>query len=535
MAADKFDQQSRIKNTERLERVRQAVIKRRGNVTVGDIVTETGFTPDVAEDSLKELIMTHEGTMRVSENGEILYAFTPNCISRDYRSWWDRSKDAFMKGFKIFAKVMIMLIMVVYFIIYLLIFLALLFSGRNNNDNSSSNSNFDIGWMIYIFWGRGDYDQSERREKVEPLYTRTYKFIFGPEEEKEDPMQLQKDFAQLVRAKDGVITVEDWMVVSGHMMPQCESEIARYTAIYNGEAEICEDGTLVYIFKDLMKSTDNSLRTRSPDPAWKRLQKKKPLTGNKSNIAVILMNSFNLIMSSIFVFAAYWLVTTDPTTLVGAEQQKFMALQLLNGESNVLMFLGIIPFIYSLCVFAGPLLRMPSTTKENAKRRRDNIRKVVLENVNNARTGATVVGAAALQNVNHGLRVNNFTDQANVDEINSVLDTVAVDMNAQVADGGYRFEDLKTHTERAFEVREKLRLDQQDLGRVIFSTDSNDREASKNYEEEELASFDRELSRSRNQSMLNEPNQSLVSARAAYDTDYRAKRRENDDRSRSAY
>ncbi len=528
--ADSYNQQERIKETERIERVRQAVIRRQGNVTVGDIITETGFAPDVAEQSLRSLISTHEGTMRVSDKGEIMYAFTPNCIARDFRSWWERSKDTIYKGFKSFMKIMIMLIMVVYFIIYVVILLALLFSDRNNNNRSS---HVDFGWMIYVFWGRDTGSSrrnfTEKQKKTEPLYTRTYKFIFGPEEKKEDPMQLQKDFAQLVRSKDGVITAEDWMVASGHMLPQCESEIARYTAIYDGEAQICDDGTLVYVFKDIMKSMDKKVRTKAPKPAWERLEEKRPLTGNSSNVAVILMNVFNLVMALLFVFAGASIMATINGGDGGATAQQIAEAQAL-AESGVFTWLGTIPLLFSLFVFAGPLVRLPKNIKENARRRKDNIRKVVLENVDNARTGATVMGAAALKNVNHGLRKTNF-DQTNVEEINQVLDTVAVDMNAEVAEsGGYRFDDLKRHTEKAFEVREALRLGNQDLGRVIFSTDNEDEEANRNAYDDEIACFDRELNYSPAQSTM----QSMMSqSRGEYDTDYRAKRQEKASQSQS--
>lgn len=477
-----FDQQERLQTSERIERVRQAVIKRGGSVTVGDIVTETGFSPDVAEDSLKSLISTHEGVMKVSEHGEILYAFTPNCISRDYRSWWERSRETIFKLFKGLCKILIMLVLVAYFIIYLTLIIALMCSNRN-----SRGINIDFGYMIWIFWGRGD--SSRAREKKEPLYTRVYNFIFGPEKEKEDPMALQRDFAQLVRSKEGVITAEDWMVVSGHSLSECESEIARYTAIYDGEAQICSDGTLVYVFRDLMKSANRGQQTRMPTPAWDRLESKRPMTGNSSNVAVILLNVFNLIMAFI-ILAGGMSIINDP-----AYAYEFAAdPNLLASYQSIITWLGTVPLIFSTLVFAGPLVRLPGNIKENRRRRRDNIRKVVLENVENARMGAIVNGSAAMRAVNHGLRRSELSE-ASVDEVNGVLDDMAAEMSAEPVNGGYRFNDLVTHSERAMQVRHELSLGKQDLGRVIFSTDSNDTEAQKNAEDVELETFDREMSR----------------------------------------
>ena len=473
-------EQERLTKTERLERVRQAVIKRGGSVTVGDVVSETGFDPMESESALKSLITTHEGIMKVSENGEILYAFTPNCISRDYRSWWERSKETVFKIFKLLCKILIMLVLVVYFIIYVLLILAVLFSGKGRNVN------INFGYIIWAFWGHGE---STQQEKKEPLYTRVYNFIFGPEKEKEDPMALQRDFVKLVRSKEGVITAEDWMVVSGHLLPECESEIARYTAIYDGEAKICNDGTLVYVFRDLMKSAKKGELTQMPAPAWQRLEHKLPMTGNSSNVAVILLNVFNLIMAFI-ILAGGMSILEDP-----AYAYEFAAdPAALESLQTLITWLGTVPFIFSTLVFLGPIIRLPGNIKENRRRRRDNIRKVVLENVENARMGATVNGSAALKAVNHGLRRTDLKE-ANVSEVNSVLEDIALDMTAETVANGYRFDDLVVHTERANQVRHELRLANQDLGRVIFSTDSNDAEAQKNAEDVELETFDREMSR----------------------------------------
>ena len=63
-----------------LERVRQAVIRRGGSVTVGDIMSETGLGFEESKSFLNALMVTHEGTMRVSESGELDYAFDRRMI-----------------------------------------------------------------------------------------------------------------------------------------------------------------------------------------------------------------------------------------------------------------------------------------------------------------------------------------------------------------------------------------------------------------------------------------------------------------------
>lgn len=471
--------EGQIESFERVERVRQAVIARRGKVTVGDIVSETGFSPDVAESALRSLITTHEGVMKVTEHGEIRYEFTENCIARDYRSWWQRYREAVFRAFKVICKVLIMLILVIYFIIYMIILLALLFSGKNNR----SSGGFElIRGGCYIFWGWGGGDSGEKKE---PLYNRLFNFIFGPEEEVEDPMELQKDFAQLVRSKNGVITAEDWMITCGKSLNESESDLARYTAIYNGDAKICNDGTLVYVFEDMMKSASKDVKTEVPDPAWERLWYKREITGNESNVAVIGLNLFNLIMACV----CYVALMPDPE-LVAAGYDM--------GPSFGVMFgLCYFPILFSLLVFAGPLIRLPGIRKENRRRRHETIRSCVLENVDNARMGAIVNASASLKNVNHGLRGGNF-DEASIDDVNAVLDELAVEMNADVEGSGYKFKDLIQHSQQAEIVRKELSLNKQDLGRVVFSTDLDDEEAARNQHDIEVENFEREMQQSLN-------------------------------------
>ena len=214
---------TQLSTNEQIEVVRQAVIARGGNVTVGDIVSASGLDSDTAKSCLNELIKTHEGTMQVSSTGELLYSFAPGVVLRDQRTWWERNKKAIMKVIKAIFKAIIFLVLVVYFIMYLVILIAML----SNNRNRSSNIN--LGWAFWFFWGRG-YDDtsyySNGKARREPVYTRVYNFVFGPEEPELNPLEASQQCAQLIRAKNGVITLEDWMMISGQTKEKCESDLA---------------------------------------------------------------------------------------------------------------------------------------------------------------------------------------------------------------------------------------------------------------------------------------------------------------------
>ena len=112
-----MDQNANLSEETTNERVRQAVIKAGGRVTVADISSSTGLGVFEAERSLKALLATHEGVLKVSEFGELIFAFSPGCIARDHRSWWARSKENVYRGFKFLFKITIMVTLVFYFVV----------------------------------------------------------------------------------------------------------------------------------------------------------------------------------------------------------------------------------------------------------------------------------------------------------------------------------------------------------------------------------------------------------------------------------
>lgn len=483
-----------IKNSALVERVRQAVIKLGGSVTVGDIVSATGLSSDEAKSGLDSLIITHEGTMRVSERGEIMYAFARGVIRRDRRSWWERNKEALLSIFKTLVKILIMLVLVIYFIIYLVILIAILFAGNNNNNNrqSSSSGGGDLlFWGIYLFWGRGtpDYSLSSQQKKKDPLYTRIFRFIFGPEEEKLDPLESKTKCAQLIRARKGVICVEDWMMVSGQSKSQCESDLAKFTAEFSGNVEITDNGTLIYIFEDMMKSS--AKQNFSPSILTNiSLEKYLPLIGNKNggNGVVIGLNSFNLIMAAVITYFGHnILAIDDPSQAILLETSPILP---------IINWLGIVPLIFSALIFSGPLIRMPFNKKENARRRQRNIQKLVTHELFNGNEIPTQLNIVPLTNrVNSVLEDYEFIPASDL-EIKQNVETLCDELDGELSSTSnvYVFHQFDDRIDEVRKIRSQKRLDRQDLGRVVFSTDNDEQErVDSRDKKEQLDAFDRAL------------------------------------------
>lgn len=511
-----------LNKSEMINRVREAVIRRGGTVTIGDIMSETGLGNFEAKEALTSLIATHRGVMRVSESGELEYAFSKGCIRRDYRSWWERNKDAVKRVLKLIFKIIIAAILVIYFIIYLVILIALLSSNRNSNSRSDSGDGL-FHFALYFFWGYGD--GLDENNKKDPLYTRVFNFVFGPEEEKLDPLEAKTKCAQLIRAKNGVIVVEDWMMISGQTLEQCENDLAQFTAEFNGDAEISENGTLLYVFEDLMKSSKTSgalARNLNlpPSPAWNQVILPRPLLGNPNggNVAVVALNLFNLVMAAAMIYL-FSDATPESTTSV----QQLAAT---TDADSILLGLGIIPLIFSALIFAGPLIRLPGNIRENKRRKEQNMRNAILKTIfENTQQSRNVTLNDARLAIRQSPACAQFSSPS-LRDVGTALADIGDEFNADSANTvqpSYNFRKLTDDLREAEKTRENKRLDKQELGRTVFSTDNNEQEAIEDEENaRELAAFSR---------ALKQPPQNRASG--GYDSDYRAAR-DRQDAARSA-
>ena len=527
-----------------VERVRRAVLRRGGSVTVGDIMSETGLGNFEAKEALDKMIGTYEGVLRVSEGGDLLYVFKSGCIRRDYRSWWQRNKDTIVSIIKKIFKVIIFLVLVVYFIIYLVILLTILFASRNEDRSSNDDSSIFL-WGVYVCWGSWGDDRTRVRrrggksaEKKQPLYTKVYNFVFGPEEPKEDPLAAKTKCAQLIRARRGVITLKDWVLISGQEREKCESDLARYTAEFEGNVEITKSGSIIYTFENMMQSGDGKA-AEAPNLCWKDVVRRRPLSGNiqGGDGAVIGLNLFNMAFASFitFQYAAYIAGSS------GGEMSSWdAALHLVKQGDTSFIWLGLFPFVFSTLIFVGPLVRLPGHIQENYRRMRVVIRKALLQELFNA----------SRQQGEHRLALSKCVDRANEllessgfhpssvpsgyirEEFNKLCDEFNGEMLPD-ADITFTFPELEESHREVQELRNKLRYDMRVFEGAAFSTDGDEQSE---IEERELRSefdkFSAALNASTNQSSSSDADRPGAgrSTRGSYDGGYGMDGRSSDDR-----
>lgn len=466
-----------------------------GRATVGDVVAATGLDAADAQTSLKELLESHRGHLAVSDSGELLYEFDPRLIRRGSEPLLARVRRTaarlFEKGFKAWIVVML----VVYFVVFVVLVIAAVVAGQKGDGDRGGLGGGRRGghrggglpipnlWLWYWIWGprwrigRPYYGRRwertlDREDKV-PFYKKVFAFVFGPDEPRPTRKQLDRSTLRLVRARKGVLTAPELVEHTGLPRHEAEDEMGRLMASYDGEPVVTPRGEVAYAFPGLMMSAHGRVTEREPDPAWLRLEYPKELTGNTvgANAAVVGMNGFNLVAAA----TAPWFI--------------FPRLGL--GGTWAVVGLVVIPVVFSLLFFAVPGLRMLSVVRENRRRRRRNIRKVVLGLVyRRALEGASVTVEEAREHAAARLE-----DQAVPrGAVESVLHDLAAEFDAEVSpdeDGALRYSFPAVHQAfaAAEEVRRQLSLEGRTPGEIVFHTGDSAVEAG----ERELEAFDREL------------------------------------------
>jgi hypothetical protein len=468
-----------------------------GRGTVGDVVAETGLPRNDVEGGLKGLLETHQGHLDVSDSGELLYSFHPKFIERGTEPVLERVKRAawslFQKGFKVWITVML----VVYFVVFVaLVIAAILASNRGDSRRGGlgglgrrghGHRPHGLGNFFLWYWimggprwrlGRPYYGRRWERtldkESRVPFYKKVFAFVFGPDEPKPTLQQKDRSLLRLIRARKGVLAAGELVEHTALPLPEAEEEMGRLMGSYAGEPAVTPVGEVVYAFPELMTSARGKVKVREPNPAWMRLEYPRELTGNDrgSNAIIVGLNGFNLV--------------------AGATAPFFIFPRL--GMSGPAAFIGlvVIPVIFSAMFFGVPLLRWFGLKRENARRARRNVRRLVLALVHQRSLGSVqwISAPEAVTYVQN--RMKDSPPASRI--IESVLHEVAAEFDADVeVDDAevqrFRFPNVRKAFVASELVRNRLKLEEREIGDIVFSSEDD----SIGESERELAAFDREL------------------------------------------
>ncbi|HSM05278.1 MAG TPA: hypothetical protein VK858_11735 [Longimicrobiales bacterium] len=484
--------------TEDTRTVRQALRRMKGTATVGDVSSATGLPQARAEDALKTLLEMHRGHLAVGERGDLVYRFDPGMIRRDAVPFLTRLRENAWSIFKTTFKVVIAVVLVVYAVIFLALMIAALLANRDGDgdfggggDRRGGGGHFPSFWLWYWLWsprwgwGRpyyGDYygRQGARRRgerpQGPPFYKKVFAFVFGPDEPELTPERRDRELLRFIRARQGAVSAADLVQATGMTLEDAESELGRLMVAHDGEVEVTDDGTLVYLFPALMVSAGGPVRDGNLPAAWRRLEPPAPLTGNSagSNVAIVGLNAFNLAAAA----TAPWFIF--PRLGIGGTA----------AEVGLIW----IPVVFSALFFAVPALRIPGVLRENARRASRNVRKTLLSLVSRSALQGNDAGSVSLKDA-EALVHDTLDDKRHrrVD-VSGTLDRLVAEFDGEVevepdGDTRFRFPGFRTAMAAAHKLRRAVGLDKRVVGRVVYASDDDAATAS----ERDLATFDEAL------------------------------------------
>ncbi|MDR0656577.1 MAG: hypothetical protein LBG22_09720 [Treponema sp.] len=384
--------------------------RQRKGATIADISAKSGLSLQKVRELVPRAADEYSARLEVTESGEILYSFPRGFTSkyRGFRAVLGRFLEKSGKLLKIagtwFFKVWIMVMLVGYFVLFMLIALATLVisvaaaSGSNNSRSSRRHSGgglfftssiFDLIIRIWFYSeltksldGRHYRRNSREAPKGRPLYKAIFSFVFGEGDpnagwtEKENQSVIA-----YIQAHQGVISLPEYMTLTGMAPVEAEEGIIAFCTEFGGSPEVTGDGTIVYRFDELLRRTDTGNRSFPGLSApVKRLFSFSSNSG-KMNGWFALINGVNLGFGGYFLFNALKSGQILTQAHLNAASYLYGVTYLLFSQivSNPLPFLiiglGIVPLVFSLCFWLIPSIRFLGMKKRNEKLKLENLRK----------------------------------------------------------------------------------------------------------------------------------------------------------------
>jgi len=406
--------------------------KRRGQATVADLVAFTGLPKHQVESELPAVADEYGGRLAVTSSGEILYSFPRGLASR-YRGFgpglkrfWKAARKGLATAATILFKGWIMVMLVGYFVLFvalaLLAVVASMAVSMSGNDRNRGRSRGGAGGLMLVgrlvetivrIWFYSEAFKSPDRRAYErdlrdgrrsgllgearprgerrPLSKAVFSFVFGePDPNAGHGLVERRAFVAMARANKGIVLLEDFMAVTGLSPEEAERAVNRYLYEFEGTPEVSEDGTVYYRFDALLQRA----RVDDEGAADSPLARVRPFSANppKSNRWYAVINGFNLLFGSYFLYHALAYGSTVPKTMfsylyyfVGTLAGQVAA----NPVALVAAVLGAVPVAFSALFWLVPALRSLRLKRENERIKEANLRRVIAAKAM-ARPGAVV-------------------------------------------------------------------------------------------------------------------------------------------------
>lgn len=471
------------------------------DMTIADASAKSGLALWDAERALHALVSEYRGHLRVTSEGDLLFRF-PTGFTKPWETRTALAKAAgavgraLMGAARFVVRAWIAIVLVGYVLLFVAILIALA-AARSDDSRGRGGSGVGIAGVFFrvvfdaLFWtfhpfspfayryydspsygttygagyGARGYPMQPAEPKT-PFYEKVNRFFFGPETPAPDPRAMEKTILAEIRAQKGRIGLADVMRVTGLPRDEADPLMSRLMLEYGGTVDVSEEGGIAYRFAEIRKTAaDPALASQGrPAPVWSRPTEATPLTGNGAgtNLLIILLNGFNLM-------ASLWALSQDMTIArVTALLQGVPWLKL--PPAGTAIALGVVPLVFSIALFALPLVRAAWQPFKARRAARENGRKAMLR--------AVLEKVGRKQGVSEEELIGAWATAAGSppDPKTISREVVALGGDVDLEDAAkgvlYRFPDLEAEARAVEAEREAAAEDEARMAPVVFSSEN---------------------------------------------------------------
>jgi hypothetical protein len=470
--------------------------KDRIDLTIADGAARSGLALRDAERGLHALLSAYRGHLRVTSEGELLFRF-PSGLTKPWetRTRLDalaqRAGRALLGIGRFVVRAWIAVVLIGYAAIFLAIIIGLtLARSSDSKSDRGGGVGLEIGAVLFriigeaLFWtfhpfspfavgyyGYADpgYMRAPRRrqpaENKEPFYNKVNRFFFGPDQPPEDPRAMEKTILAEIRGQKGRIGLADVMRVTGLPRDEADPLMSRLMLDYDGSVEVSDEGGIFYRFESIRKTVEQKASEARPAPAWARLEKLGPLTGNEAgtNLLIVALNGFNLIMS---LYALANGMTFERLFMI-FRGVRFDAAHPL-PDTGTAIALGVVPLVFSIALFALPVVRALYRPFKERKVARENGRRGLLREV--------LTGIDKREITDRTLEQAWRSAAGKAPDAKTITrEVVALGGDVEIQDDGrvrYRFPDLEAEAAALRAEREAASEEEARVGKIVFSSEN---------------------------------------------------------------
>ncbi len=485
--------------------------KRRNESTVADMIAGTGLPKYQVEQAAKAALDEYAGNLKVTDSGELLYYFPAGMRStvRGFGPSVKRIWKTFLRGaarvLSFLFKIWIVVMLVGYFLVFLLLMIAAVIAtfaasaagGRSDRDNRSRRGgdgfggtflvmrllDFALRMWFYNSLFQGSMGARQRRPPGRAFYKSVFGFVFGEGNPNADwDIKEKTRVISYVRSKRGAITIEELMALTGKNNYEAQALINRYMLEFEGEPRVTDNGTIVYSFPELLRTTEGEQRAfGAAAPGSPAVKKTVPFSANKTktNGWISFFNAVNLLLGTFFLSfslspGASQLMAGGPVgrnasllTNLYIVTLGFLRNASIDPVALIAVALGAVPLSFSVLFFLVPLLRKIRLDRENQRIREENLRKKIyagiLDNPLGVRPEAFIPTDA------------DSTPKKLEVVRKKIIDRFAAQKGAEpvpLSNGSfsYDFKELEREMADAEEYRKKIDLKSFEVGKTVFDS-----------------------------------------------------------------